>query len=58
MIITIDTDAEVVRIKGFVSFSDLLDFSDYAFYDIEFEQDDSDVVIGKVETPFTESNAT
>jgi hypothetical protein len=56
MIITIDTDAEIVRIRGFTSFSDLLDFSDYAFYPVEFEDDDA--VIGQVETPFTETTAT
>ena len=57
MIVTIDTDAETVTIRGFHSFSDLLDFSDYAFFDVEFE-DDSDAVIGQVDTPFTETTAT
>ena len=57
MIITIDTDAEVVRIKGLKSFRDLLDFSDYDYFEVEFE-DDSDVVIGQVETPFIETTAT
>jgi len=56
MIVTIDTDAETVTITGLKSFGDLLDFSEYDYYEVIVENED--VVIGQVDQPFTETTAT
>ena len=56
MIVTIDTDAETVTIRGVKSFSDLLDFTDYDYFDVIFEDDDA--ILGHVDQPFTETTAT
>jgi len=56
MIVTIDTDAETVTITGLKSFGDLLDFSEYDYYEVIIENDDT--IIGHVDQPFTETTAT